>query len=60
MELMQAIKDRRSVRDYTDEPVSREEILSLIEAAAASPASSNASISAALSAIGPATATAGS
>lgn len=41
MELMQAIKDRRSVRDYTDEPVSREEILSLIEAAAASPSAMN-------------------
>ncbi len=41
MELMQAIKGRRSVRAYTDEPVSRAEILSLIEAAAASPSAMN-------------------
>ncbi len=40
-DLMQAIKGRRAVRAFTDEPISREEILALIEAAAAAPSSMN-------------------
>lgn len=41
MELMEAIKTRRSVRDYTEKPVSKETIRLLLEAAAQAPSAMN-------------------
>jgi nitroreductase len=42
METLEAIHTRRSVRAFTDEPVSDEELLTVIKAAAAAPSGGNA------------------
>jgi len=42
MELNEAIRKRRSVRKYTDQPVSREQIQALLDAAVLAPSGSNA------------------
>ena len=41
MELMQAIKDRRSIRRYTSTPVSEEDLMTVLEAARWAPSWSN-------------------
>lgn len=41
MELAQAIRERRSIRRYTDQPVARETLLTLLEAAIQSPSAHN-------------------
>ena len=41
MELMEAIKTRRSVRKFTDEPVPREKLEKIIEAAMGAPSGQN-------------------
>ena len=41
MELMEAIKTRRSVRKFTDEPVPREKLEKIIEAAMWAPSGQN-------------------
>ena len=41
MELMEAIKTRRSIRKFTDEPVPREKLEKIIEAAMWAPSGQN-------------------
>lgn len=41
MDVFEAIKSRRSVRAFTDEPVSREEVMKLIDAARWAPSAGN-------------------
>lgn len=42
MELNEAIRNRRSVRKYTDQPISKQQIQALLEAAVLAPSGSNA------------------